>query len=149
MNHPKNHTILSVGSMAFDSVRTPTGRADNVLGGSVNYFSLAASPFTEVKIVAVVGEEWRDVACDELGGLHGHCLRVSYAREVIIYGAVQGCRSARPARTKSMNEKLIRQFESERAVLRAALLSAVTPEARTAARDSLAVLRSVRSAMGL
>jgi len=53
----KNHTILSVGSMAFDSVRTPAGKADQVLGGSVNYFSLAASLFTQLKIVAVVGEE--------------------------------------------------------------------------------------------
>ncbi len=54
----KNHTILSVGSMAFDSVRTPAGKADQVLGGSVNYFSLAASLFTPLKIVAVVGEDF-------------------------------------------------------------------------------------------
>jgi sugar/nucleoside kinase (ribokinase family) len=54
----QNHTILSVGSMAFDSVRTPSGKADNVLGGSVNYFSLAASLFTPVKVVAVVGEDF-------------------------------------------------------------------------------------------
>jgi sugar/nucleoside kinase (ribokinase family) len=54
----KNHTILSVGSMAFDSVRTPAGKADQVLGGSVNYFSLAASLFTPIKIVAVVGEDF-------------------------------------------------------------------------------------------
>ena len=54
----KNHTILSVGSMAFDSVRTPAGKADQVLGGSVNYFSLAASLFTQLKIVAVVGEDF-------------------------------------------------------------------------------------------
>ena len=54
----KNHTILSVGSMAFDSVRTPAGKADQVLGGSVNYFSLAASLFTPIKIVAVVGDDF-------------------------------------------------------------------------------------------
>ncbi len=54
----KNHTILSVGSMAFDSVRTPAGKADQVLGGSVNYFSLAASLFSPIKIVAVVGEDF-------------------------------------------------------------------------------------------
>lgn len=50
--------ILTVGSMAFDSVRTPSGKADNVLGGSANYFSLAASLFTPIKIVAVVGEDF-------------------------------------------------------------------------------------------
>ncbi len=54
----KIRPILTVGSMAFDSVRTPSGKADNVLGGSVNYFSLAASLFTPVKIVAVVGEDF-------------------------------------------------------------------------------------------
>ena len=54
----KNHTILSVGSMAFDSIRTPAGKADQVLGGSVNYFSLAASLFTPIKIVAVVGDDF-------------------------------------------------------------------------------------------
>ncbi len=50
--------ILTVGSMAFDSVRTPAGKADHVLGGSVNYFSLAASLFTPIKIVAVVGDDF-------------------------------------------------------------------------------------------
>jgi len=60
-NHPlhaSKHSILSVGSMAFDSVATPSGKADHVLGGSVNYFSLAASLFTHIKIVAVVGEDF-------------------------------------------------------------------------------------------
>jgi sugar/nucleoside kinase (ribokinase family) len=55
---PKNRPILTVGSMAFDSVSTPAGKADRVLGGSVNYFSLAASLFTPIKIVAVVGDDF-------------------------------------------------------------------------------------------
>jgi sugar/nucleoside kinase (ribokinase family) len=54
----KSRPILTVGSMAFDSVSTPSGKADHVLGGSVNYFSLAASLFTPIKIVAVVGEDF-------------------------------------------------------------------------------------------
>ena len=58
MTPNQNRTILSVGSMAFDSVTTPSGRADHVLGGSVNYFSLAASLFAPIKIVAVVGEDF-------------------------------------------------------------------------------------------
>lgn len=57
MNSPAR-SILTVGSMAFDSVRTPSGKADHVLGGSVNYFSLAASLFAPIKIVAVVGEDF-------------------------------------------------------------------------------------------
>jgi sugar/nucleoside kinase (ribokinase family) len=51
-------SILAVGSIAFDSIATPSGRADNVVGGSATYFSLAASYFTDVRIVAVVGEDF-------------------------------------------------------------------------------------------
>ena len=51
-------SILVVGSVAFDSVETPFGRVDNVLGGSATYFSTAASFFTDVSLVAVVGEDF-------------------------------------------------------------------------------------------
>ena len=51
-------TILAVGSVAFDNITTPSGRADNVLGGSATYFSLSASYFTGVRVVAVVGEDF-------------------------------------------------------------------------------------------
>jgi sugar/nucleoside kinase (ribokinase family) len=51
-------SILAVGSIAFDSIATPAGRADNVLGGSATYFSLAASYFTSVRVVAVVGDDF-------------------------------------------------------------------------------------------
>ena len=51
-------TILAVGSVAFDNITTPSGRADNVLGGSGTYFALAASYFTDVRVVAVVGEDF-------------------------------------------------------------------------------------------
>jgi sugar/nucleoside kinase (ribokinase family) len=51
-------SILAVGSIAFDSIATPSGRADNVLGGSATYFSLAASYFTSVRVVAVVGDDF-------------------------------------------------------------------------------------------
>lgn len=51
-------SIVAVGSIAFDSVVTPSGRADNVLGGSATYFSLAASYFADVRVVAVVGEDF-------------------------------------------------------------------------------------------
>jgi len=44
--------------MAFDSVQTPSGNADRVLGGSVNYFSVAASFFAPVQILGVVGEDF-------------------------------------------------------------------------------------------
>ena len=49
-------SILVVGSVAFDTIATPSGRAENILGGAATYFALAASYFTEVRVVAVVGE---------------------------------------------------------------------------------------------
>jgi sugar/nucleoside kinase (ribokinase family) len=52
--------ILVIGSVAFDSVETPFGRGDDVLGGSATYFSSSASFFTGVQLVAVVGEDFPD-----------------------------------------------------------------------------------------
>jgi len=48
-------SVLVVGSVAFDTVRTPFGLATEVVGGSANYFAVAASFFTDVRLVAVVG----------------------------------------------------------------------------------------------
>ena len=53
-------SVLVVGSVAFDTIRTPFGLATEVLGGSANYFSVAASFFTDVRLVAVVGEDFPD-----------------------------------------------------------------------------------------
>jgi len=50
--------ILVVGSVAFDSVETPFGCVENVLGGSATYFSTSASFFTDVSLVAVVGDDF-------------------------------------------------------------------------------------------
>jgi len=51
-------SILVVGSVAIDSVETPFGRGENILGGSATYFSTAASFFTDVNLVAVVGDDF-------------------------------------------------------------------------------------------
>src|SRR5581483_7564126 len=51
-------SILVVGSVAFDNVLTPSGKKDNLLGGAATYFALAASYFTEVRVVGVVGEDF-------------------------------------------------------------------------------------------
>jgi len=51
-------SVIAVGSIAFDTIATPSGRVDNVLGGSGTYFALAASYFTGVRVVAVVGEDF-------------------------------------------------------------------------------------------
>ncbi len=51
-------SILCVGSVALDSLRTPSGQRDDALGGSATYFSVAASYFTHVDLVAVVGKDF-------------------------------------------------------------------------------------------
>lgn len=50
--------LLVVGSVALDSVETPSAQRDNVLGGSAVFFSYAASFFSSVRLVGVVGEDW-------------------------------------------------------------------------------------------
>ena len=51
-------SLLVVGSIALDSVETPTAKRDDVLGGSAVYFSYAVSYFTPVSLVGVVGGDW-------------------------------------------------------------------------------------------
>ena len=51
-------SLLAVGSVAFDDLETPFGRQENILGGSATYFSLSASCFHPVQVVAVVGEDF-------------------------------------------------------------------------------------------
>lgn len=51
-------SILVVGSVAFDSLETPSGRRERVLGGAATHFALAASFFTQVRVVGVVGEDF-------------------------------------------------------------------------------------------
>jgi sugar/nucleoside kinase (ribokinase family) len=51
-------SILVVGSVAFDAIETPFGKVDRCIGGSATYFSVAASFFTPVDLVAVVGDDF-------------------------------------------------------------------------------------------
>jgi len=52
-------SLLVVGTLAYDTVETPYGKAEDVLGGAATYFSVAASFFTPVRLVGVVGEDFR------------------------------------------------------------------------------------------
>jgi sugar/nucleoside kinase (ribokinase family) len=51
-------SLVVVGSLAFDTIETPYGRRERIVGGSCSYFALAASFFTQPKIVAAVGEDF-------------------------------------------------------------------------------------------
>ena len=58
-------SLLVVGSVAYDSVETPFGKKEKMLGGSASHFSISASFFTDVSIVGVVGGDFEDYAVFE------------------------------------------------------------------------------------
>ena len=60
--------VLVVGSVALDSVETPFGKREEILGGSATYFSMAASFFAPVRVVAVVGEDFPEAHLSMLSG---------------------------------------------------------------------------------
>lgn len=66
--------LTVVGSIAFDSVKTPFGERERMLGGSAVHFSLAASFFTDVSVVGPVGDDFTDA---ELGLLEGRGIETS------------------------------------------------------------------------
>ena len=82
-------SLLVVGSVALDTVETPFGRAEDVLGGSAVYFSASASLFAPVMFVGVVGDDYpmdqlqfladRGVNLDGLARAHGESFRWSGA----------------------------------------------------------------------
>jgi sugar/nucleoside kinase (ribokinase family) len=59
-------SLVVVGSVAYDGVETPHGKIDRMLGGAATYISLAASYFTPVRIVAVVGDDFAGEDADLL-----------------------------------------------------------------------------------
>ncbi len=62
----RSASVLVVGSIAFDDIETPTGRAKGVLGGAACYFAVAASYFAPVRAVGVVGSDFPDEHLDFL-----------------------------------------------------------------------------------
>jgi len=53
-------SLLVVGSVAFDAIETPLGKVERTLGGAATYFALAASHFTPVRLVGIVGEDFTE-----------------------------------------------------------------------------------------
>ena len=60
--------VLTVGSVAFDSIRTPFGEVSRAVGGAATFFSIAASFFSDVRLVAVVGEDFSERHMQVFGG---------------------------------------------------------------------------------
>src|SRR6202047_4713084 len=61
-------SLLVVGSVAFDALETPFGKVDRTLGGAATYFSVAASYFTRVNLVGVVGDDFTEQDASVLRG---------------------------------------------------------------------------------
>src|SRR5262249_26858854 len=70
-------SILVVGSVFFDSIETPHGKVERTMGGAATYFSVAASFFTSVRMVAAIGE---DFPAAETAFLKGRGIDVSVLR---------------------------------------------------------------------
>jgi sugar/nucleoside kinase (ribokinase family) len=60
-------SLLVVGSIGIDTLETPAGKADDVVGGAAIYFAYAASFFTPVRMVAAVGDDFPTAVLDDLG----------------------------------------------------------------------------------
>src|SRR3954465_12363759 len=61
-------SLTVVGSIAFDAVKTPFGERERMLGGSAVHFALAASFFTDVRVVGPVGDDFGESEYDVLRG---------------------------------------------------------------------------------
>ncbi len=59
-------SILVVGTVAYDSLKTPFGERPKILGGSATHFSISASFFADVKLVAVVGDDFEESSASVL-----------------------------------------------------------------------------------
>ncbi len=64
-------SLLVVGSVAFDGIETPFGKVEKTLGGAASYFALAASHFTPVRVVGIVGDDFTAHEKAILGGRNG------------------------------------------------------------------------------
>ncbi len=63
-------SLLVVGSVAFDALESPFGKVDRVVGGAATYFAVAASFFTHVSIVAIVGDDFTEEDAEIFRGRH-------------------------------------------------------------------------------
>ncbi len=66
-------SLLVVGSVAFDGLESPYGKVERTLGGAATYFSVAASFFTPVHLVAIVGDDFTDMDAKMFHGRNIDC----------------------------------------------------------------------------
>ena len=71
--------ILAIGSIAYDSIKTPKGNRDRILGGSCTYFSIAASYYTKTSIIGVVGNDFDKESWDlfKTNNINTECVEIA------------------------------------------------------------------------
>ena len=106
-------SLLVVGSMAFDAIETPFGKVDRTLGGAASYFALAASQFTPVRVVAIVGEDFTDKEKAVFKGRKIDLSGVEHARrEELLLGRPLQPEHERAHHARHRTERL-RQFQAD------------------------------------
>ncbi|MGH9361055.1 MAG: sugar kinase, partial [Thermoanaerobaculia bacterium] len=97
--------LLVVGSIAFDTIKTPAGEAREVLGGAAVYFSLAASFFAPVRLVGVVGRDFPLHHLDQLArrGVDTAGVKIADGRTFRWSGEYFGAMNRRETRAVELN----------------------------------------------
>jgi sugar/nucleoside kinase (ribokinase family) len=105
--------LLVVGSVAFDTIQTPSGKQERILGGSATYFSLAASYFTKVRVVAVVGEDFTPAHEDVLRKRGVDTRGIQHAKGKTFHWAGEYGENLNEARTHLTELNVFQNFRPE------------------------------------
>jgi len=140
-------SILVVGSVAFDTLKTPYGEREKILGGSATYFSLAASYFTQVRVVAVVGEDFSP-AHQEVMKSRGVDVRgIEHAKGKTFHWGGEYGENLNEAKTKFTDLNVFESFQpripTEYADTDYLFLANIQPELQKQVRDSMPKVKLV------
>ena len=140
-------SILVVGSVAFDTLKTPYGEREKILGGSATYFSLAASYFTQVRVVAVVGEDFSP-AHEEVMKSRGVDVRgIEHAKGKTFHWGGEYGENLNEAKTKFTDLNVFESFQpripTEYADTDYLFLANIQPELQKQVRDSMPKVKLV------
>ncbi len=106
-------SIVVVGSVAYDAIKSPSGSVPRTLGGAATYFSLAASYFTQVRIVAVVGEDFSK-SDEDVFRAHGIDTRgISHAKGKSFFWAGEYSDNLNEAKTLDTQLNVFQSFDPQ------------------------------------
>ncbi len=134
-------SILVVGSVAYDTLKTPYGEREKILGGSATYFSLAASYFTKVRVVAVVGDDFGEAQERVLTSRGVDLLGLEHAAGKTFHWGGEYGDNLNEAKTKFTDLNVFEKFQpripSEYADTEFLFLANIQPELQKQVRDSM------------